>query len=169
MQLKNIQLYEPDEPKYGNVQYFIDETGKDLYDHAESFTKKYVVFYDKFGVVRGFGPSDTATRHYPVGLSIIDVNSLPKDIDLSGCWTFSKGSFTKNEVDIGYPVSFIKKNLLGRITDELSILRDAEEEGLATVDDIRRLKLLKRYRIEVSRIPEDQETSAVDWSSLPKI
>lgn len=170
MQLKNLKSYTPEAPKYGAaVQYFIDENGKDLYDHASLFTKKFVVFYDKHNVVRGFGPSDTVTRHYPLGLSITDVNSLPEGLDLSGEWTWVNGSFTRNAVDVGYPVSMIKKELLRAVAEEIEVLRDAEDIGMASVDEVRRLKLLKRYRLEVSRISDDMETSEVDWSTLPKI
>lgn len=91
MKLINLKRYTPDEFTHGDdVQYFIDETGKDWFQSLPEFKKKYALLVDnETGVILGIDAD--ASRFYPVGYSVVDIDSLPENCDTSGGWMYSKG------------------------------------------------------------------------------
>lgn len=88
MKLVNLQRYTPTEYFTGEgVQYFKDESGLDWFEYLPKFTKKYsIAIENDTGVVRSI--SEDTSRLYPVGLTVVDVDSLPDGCDIFGGWIF---------------------------------------------------------------------------------
>ena len=84
MKLINLQRYIPDELFLGDgIQYFIDATGKDWYKSLSQFTKKYsLAIENDTGIIRSI--SEDASRLYPGGLTVVDVDSIPDGCDIFG-------------------------------------------------------------------------------------
>jgi hypothetical protein len=89
MKLVNLQRYTPDEYFLGEgIQYFKDETGKDWFKSLPEFTKKFsLAIENDTGVIRSI--NEDASRIYPAGLSVVDVDSLPDGCNIIGGWVFN--------------------------------------------------------------------------------
>lgn len=88
MKLVNLQRYVPKKLFNGDgIQYFIDTTGQDWFKSLPKFDKKYsLAIENDTGVIRSI--SEDVSRLYPVGLTVVDVDSLPEGCDIFGGWVF---------------------------------------------------------------------------------
>lgn len=99
MKLVNLQRYIPDELFNGDgIQYFKDETGKDWFKYLPQFTRQYSLAIENgTGIIRSI--SEDASRLYPVGFTVVDIDSLPDGCDISGGWLYKSGEVLPAPVD----------------------------------------------------------------------
>ncbi|VAS54273.1 phage tail fiber assembly protein [Klebsiella quasipneumoniae] len=165
MKLINLKRYTPDEFTHGDdVQYFIDETGKDWFQSLPEFKKKYALLIDKVtGVIRGIDAD--ASRFYPVGYSVVDIDSLPENCDAAGGWMYSKGKVVVYAAKTQEDAGRTKKRLMQAADARIAVLSDAQLLGMATVEEAQELEAWRKYRVLLSRV----ETSAnnITWPEVP--
>lgn len=158
MRLNNLKRYVPDELFNGDgIQYFIDADGKDWFKSLPKFKKKYSVAFDNNGIIRFFG--DDPSRFYPVGLTVIDIDSLPDDIDVLGRWVFDG----KNVVpripttdELNAEAEAQKQKLLTDAGDAIAPLQDAVDLSIATDAEASLLAEWKKYRVLLNRARLDE-------------
>lgn len=168
MRMNNFKHYDPEAKAFGDgVQYFSDDKGRDFYESFDLFTKKYVVLFDKYGMVRFLVKSGDISMTYPLGLSICDLNTIPKDFDITkGPWQFDGKKINKLDVDLAVSTSKRKKALLSSISSQLSVLSDAVEMDEATEEEVERYNSLRKLRLKLSRLSDDTPQDEIDWSEF---
>lgn len=168
MKMSNFTTYDPEVKAFGEgVQYFCDEKGRDFYDSRELFTKKYVVFFDDHDIVRAIVKSSEVTRVHPGGLSAIDINVLPKGIDIfTGTWRFDGKKVVPADFDPTVSTARRKQAAMTKISNLIAPLQDAVEEGEATKEEADKYSALRKLRIKLMRISDDTPPSDVDWSEF---
>ncbi len=171
MKLVNLQRYVPDKLFSGDgVQYFIDATGKDWFKSLPEFTKKYsLAIENDTGIIRSI--SEDTSRLYPVGLTVLDVNTMPDGCDIFGGWVFNgtrviPRKYSKSEVEAQAKQK--KDALIAQATKFIAPLQDARELGIATDAEAATLKAWMLYRIQLYRI--DVSTAPdIDWPEVPSV
>lgn len=167
MRMNNFATYLPEVKAFGEgVQYFQDDKGRDFYESRELFKKKYVVFFDAHGVVRGWAKSEDVTRLHPGGLSVVDINTLPQDFSLESAWVFNGKQVVKSDVDPAFTTAARKAGINMLIGKELPYLSDAVEMKQATEEEVSRYNTLRGLRIQLMRISDDTPPTEVDWDSF---
>nr|DAO34754.1 MAG TPA: tail fiber assembly protein [Caudoviricetes sp.] len=168
MRMNNFKRHNPEHKAFGDgVQYFADDKGRDFYESHDLFTKKYVVLFDEFGMVRFLVKSVDISMTYPLGLSISDLNSIPKDFDImKGPWLFDGKKVTKVDFDLSVPTAKRKKALMGSLSSQITPLADAVGLGEATEEEIEKYNTLLKLRIKLNRISDDIPAGDVDWSEF---
>lgn len=167
MRMNNFTTYTPEVKAFGEgVQYFQDDKGRDFYDSRDLFKKKYVVFFDSHGVIRGCAKSEDVTRLHPGGLSVVDINTLPKDFSLETTWVFNGKQVVKADFDPAFTTKARKAGIL-RIIDPMIVpLQDAVELGEATEEEVEKYNALRKIRIKLNRISDDTPPGDIDWSEF---
>lgn len=168
MRMNNFKVYSPEVKAFGEgVQYFQDEKGRDFYESRGLFKKKYVVFFDEHGIVRGWAKSEEVTRLHPGGLSVIDLNTLPKEFSLQGgVWSFNGKQVVKADYDPVFTTEVRKAGILQVIGSVIAPLQDAVELGEATEEETEKYNHLRRMRVKVMRIPDSTCPADIDWSEF---
>lgn len=167
MRMNNFSTYTPEVKNFGEgVQYFQDDKGRDFYDSRLLFKKKYVVFFDAHNVVRGVAKSDEVTRLHPGGLSIVDINTLPKDFSLETPWLFNGKQVVKADYDPAFTTKSRKAGILRLINPMIVPLQDAVELGEATEEEIEKYNTLRKLRIKLMRISDDAPVGEVNWDEF---
>ncbi|TKU67161.1 tail assembly chaperone [Citrobacter sp. wls715] len=155
MKLTNLQRYIPDEYFLGDdIQYFIDATGKDWYKSLSQFTKKYsLAIENDTGVIRSI--SEDASRLYPGGLTVVDVDSIPAGCDIFGGWVFDGEKVIPREytaAELQLLAAEKKQKLLSTAEVAIAPLSRALRLGMATDEEISRLEKWERFSVLVSRV-----------------
>lgn len=165
MKLINLKRYTPDEFTHGDdVQYFIDETGKDWFQSLPAFKKKYALLIDnETGVIRGIEAD--ASRFYPVGCSVVDIDSLPENCDAAGGWMYSKGKVVVYAAKAQEDAARTKKQLMQAADARIAVLSDAQLLGMATDEEAQELEAWRKYRVLLSRV--DTSTNNITWPEVP--
>ncbi|WP_447876825.1 tail fiber assembly protein [Serratia fonticola] len=171
MKLINLQRYVPDEYFFGEgVQYFKDSSGKDWFESLSEFTKKYALAIDNdSGVIRSI--SEDVSRIYPVGLTVVEVDSLPDGCDISGGWIFKGGQVTPREITQQEIIAIAAKKkaeLMLVATNKMAPLQDAVELGISADDEIAKLDAWKIYRVSLNRIDVTQAPN-IEWPIEPGV
>jgi len=167
MRMNNFTTYTPEVKAFGEgVQYFQDDKGRDFYDSRGLFKKKYVVFFDSHGVVRGCAKSEDVTRLHPGGLSVVDINTLPKDFSLETTWVFNGKQVVKADFDPAFTTKARKAGILRVINPMIVPLQDAVELGEATEEEVEKYNALRKIRVKLNRISDDTPPGDVDWSEF---
>ncbi|AAC34165.1 unknown [Escherichia phage 186] len=166
MKLINLQRYILMNYFLGDgIQYFIDATGKDWYKSLPKFTKKYsLAIENDTGVIRSI--SEDASRLYPGGLTVVDVDSIPAGCDIFGGWVFDGEKVIPREYTLAEQQRQSdekKKTLLAEAEATISTLERAVRLGMATGEEIRRLEAWERYSVLVSRVKQSD-----DWPQKPE-
>ncbi|HAT1685411.1 TPA: DUF4376 domain-containing protein [Klebsiella oxytoca] len=125
MELKNITRYYPDNAPYGDgIQYFRSEDGQDFYEALDKFTKKYKLCIEPdTGIIRSVA-EDVSTL-YPPGFSVVETDTLPDGVDISGRWGFDGA----NIIDLMTPDKAREKK-----TAEIDNWRNDQENGNITFE-----------------------------------
>lgn len=170
MKLVNLQRYIPEELFSGDgVQYFIDATGKDWFKSLPEFTKKYsLAIENDTGVIRSI--SEDASRLYPVGLTVVDVDSLPDGCDIFGGWVFNGKKIvprTYSQEEISAQAQQEKNRLIETATKSISPLQDAKDLGIATDAELGKLKEWMVYRVQVNRV-DTSKAPNITWPTQPE-
>lgn len=168
MKMVNFVHYDPKHKVYGDgVQYFCDDQGRDFYDSRDLFTKKYVVLFDQYGMVRSVAKATDVTTTYPLGLSIVDINSLPKGFSLTeGSWKFDGKKVVKSEIDLAVGTPKRKKILMSTLNKGISDLAMLVEIGEATEKEVEKHTELRKLYVKLMRVPDDTPPGEVDWSAF---
>lgn len=167
MRMNNFRTYNPEVKAFGEgVQYFQDDKGRDFYDSRGLFKKKYVVFFDSHNVVRGCAKSDEVTRLYPGGMSVVDINTLPKDFTLESTWIFNGRQVVKTDYDPAFTTKARKAGVLKVIGPMIVPLQDAVEMGEATEEEVEKYNTLRKIRIKLMRVSDDTPPGDVDWEEF---
>ncbi|WP_447886358.1 tail fiber assembly protein [Serratia fonticola] len=171
MKLVNLQRYVPDEYFFGEgVQYFKDSSGKDWFKSLPEFTKKFALAIDNdTGVIRSI--SEDASRIYPVGLTVVEVDSIPDGCDISGGWIFRDGQIELREAtqqEIIATAIKKKAELMLLATNKIAPLQDAVDLGISTDVEIEQLDAWKIYRVSLNRIDATQAPD-IEWPVEPEV
>ncbi|MDM2912961.1 tail fiber assembly protein [Citrobacter sp. Cpo035] len=166
MKLINLQRYIPEDLFLGEgIQYFIDATGKDWYKSLSKFTKKYsLAIENDTGVIRSI--SENTDRLYPVGLTVVDVDSIPDGCDIFGGWVFDgkkiiPRAYTAEELQ--QQAESKKKTLIADAENAITLLSRAVRLGMATEEEIRLLEKWERFSVLVSRV----DVANPEWPTPP--
>ncbi|CAM3957025.1 tail fiber assembly protein [Serratia silvae] len=170
MKLINLQRYTPDEYFNGEgIMYFRDATGKDWFKHLPEFTKKFSLAIDNdTGVIRSI--SKDASRLYPVGLTVVDVDNLPDGCDILGDWIFDGEKVilrAKKYEEILVQEQRYKDVCLEIATKAIAPIQDAKDLGVATKEELAKLKEWMIYRVQVNRIDVNAKID-VEWPATPE-
>ncbi|MDM2922626.1 MULTISPECIES: tail fiber assembly protein [Citrobacter] len=168
MKLINLQHYTPDELFLGDgILYFIDATGKDWYKSLSQFTKKYsLAIENDTGVIRSI--SEDASRLYPGGLTVVDVDSIPDGCDIFGGWVFDGIKIKPRQYsqdELMAQTEKKKTELLSAAAVAIAPLQDAVDEGIATEEETAALSEWKKYRVKVMRV----EKTRPEWPTPPNV
>lgn len=168
MRLNNIKRYIPDELFNGDgIQYFIDESGNDWFKSLPKFTKKYALAIENdTGVIRSI--SEDASRLYPAGLTVVDVDTLPEGCDISGGWVFNGKTViprVPSHDELTTQAETEKARLMAIANEAIAPLQDAVDLGIATSDEDARLLAWKKYRVMLNRV----DTSNPAKMTLPEV
>lgn len=168
MRMNNIRPYTPEVKTFGEgIQYLCDEDGRDFYETRSKFTKKYVVLFDSFGVVRCATESKNLPLTQPHGLSIVDMNVLPEGFDFfDKTWIFDGKKLTQVDIDPSVPTSTRKEDAYRKLNYLIVPLQDAVDLGEATEEEVEKYNTLRKLRIKLMRISDDTPASEVDWSEF---
>lgn len=170
MKLVNLQRYVPDVLFNGEgIQYFIDADGNDWFKSLPKFTKKFSLAIDNdTGVVRSI--SEDASRLYPVGLTVVEVDSLPDGCDIFGDWVYKNNKVVPRDIPKIEKESIAKNKqtlLIDLATKAMAPLQDAKELNIATGDELSKLNVWMSYRVAVSRVDTTQ-VDDIEWPEAPK-
>ncbi|MFL4556026.1 tail fiber assembly protein [Yersinia kristensenii] len=139
------------------IIYHEDEEGSDWYELQKTFRGDiYKVGYSQYGIVRTISRDVWAIA--PTGLSIIEVESIPdvsEDELISGWYEVFNDEVKfrippQDEIDAAERER--KQQLIDEVSQEIAILNDAVDLDMATDEEKLRLRELKSYRINLSRI-----------------
>lgn len=168
MKMSNFVSYTPEFKAFGEgVQYFCDDQGRDFYESRELFKKKFVLFFDEHGIIRGVAKSTEVTQGNPLGLSVVDINALPKDFSLSvGVWKFDGKKVVPADFDPVFSTSRRKAHALSHLAKVMAPLQDAVELEDATEEEAEKYSNLRRLRVKLMRISDDTPPSEVDWTEF---
>lgn len=170
MKLVNLQRYVPEELFSGDgIQYFIDATGKDWFKSLPEFTKKYsLAIENDTGVIRSI--SEDTSRLYPVGLTVVDVDSLPDGCDILGGWSYNGEEIvprTYSQVELSAQAQQTKSKLIESATKAISPLQDAKDLDIATKAELDKLKEWMVYRVQVNRV-DTSKAPNITWPTQPE-
>jgi hypothetical protein len=170
MKLVNLQIYTPDEYFLGeDILYFKDDMGNDWFESLPKFKKKYSLAIDnETGVIRSI--SEDASRIYPVGLTVVDVDSLPDGCDIFGGWVFNGKSVTQRNyspAEREAQAQQEKDRLLALATKIIEPLKDAVSYGVATGEEEEKLKRWILFRIQINRVDITTD-SVIVWPPRPE-
>ncbi|EPK3281748.1 TPA: tail fiber assembly protein [Serratia marcescens] len=170
MKLVNLQRYVPDKYFAGEgFQYFKDATGKDWYKALPGFTKKYsLAIENETGIIRSI--SEDASRLYPVGLTVVDVDSLPDGCDIFGGWVFNGKKVVPriySQDELSAQAQQAKSRLLEAATKAISPLQDAKDLDIATDAELGKLKEWMVYRVKVNRV-DTSKAPDITWPTQPE-
>lgn len=167
MKLINLQRYTPDELFNGaGIQYFKDESGKDWFKSLPKFTRKFsLAIENDSGVIRSI--SEDASRLYPVGLTVVDIDALPDGCDISGAWRWSGGKIYAVAPDYAALAAQNKNTLLATANQAISTLSDAIDLDIATDEEKRLFNEWRKYRVLLSRV-ETTSSPGIKWPEVPQ-
>lgn len=170
MKLVNLQRYVPDEPFNGEgIQYFIDAEGNDWFKSLPKFTKKFSLAIDNdTGVIRSI--SEDTSRLYPVGMTVVEIDSLPEGCDIFGNWVFKNGDIIPREISQAEREQISKKtksSLLDLAAKAMAPLQDAKELRIATDIELSQLNEWMAYRVALNRV-DISKPADIEWPEAPK-
>ena len=122
------------------------------------------VVYEDDGSIRhiDFGPGDTVAT--PLGGNIVELESLPDGVaENMHFWKFDGEKFVEHVENRVKYNEFMRKRKLSSLTEEISILNDTVELGMARSVDNERLLELKKKRIKLSQL---DSTEVIDWKDF---
>lgn len=170
MKLVNLQRYVPEELFNGDgIQYFIDETGKDWFKSLPKFTKKYsLAIENDTGIIRSI--SEDTSRLYPVGLTVVDVDSLPDGCDIFGGWIFDGEKVvprTYTPVELEVQAEAQKERRIAEANKKTQAWQTQLMLGMINDEDKKSLIAWMAYVQRVQAIDTHQPESIV-WPPEPK-
>ncbi|EKH9589869.1 tail fiber assembly protein [Escherichia coli] len=173
MELRNVSRYYPEDMPYGEgIQYFCSEDGQDFYDSVNKFTKKYkLCIHPDTGVI--YSMAEDASRLYPAGFSIVEVDELPEGFCIEARWYYRDGEILPVPVDYRQQAETLRNRLL---SEARSITSDWQTElSLGIISDDDRLKLTQWMMyirelnsLNISDIDNKDNFEAINWPAVPE-
>ncbi|WP_237387106.1 tail fiber assembly protein [Xenorhabdus sp. Sc-CR9] len=175
LHLKNFKKYSPnteEEKEIGRkfrAIFYSSENDDDWYKIISKFQENtYKVKYNSKNVICAINKDASAIC--PDNGSIVEVESLPKDVDISGNWQYINGSivpreYTKDELIIQAQEK--KRKLLNETNSVILPLQDAVELNIETDKEVKTLAEWKRYRVMLNRI-DCTVIPNIKWPERPK-
>lgn len=166
MKLINLQRYIPDEFFNGvGIQYFKDETGKDWFKHLPKFTRQYSLAVENdTGIIRSI--SEDASKIYPVGLTVIDIDTLPDGCDISGAWLYKNEKIVPAPIDYLHIATLRRDSEMAAATLRITALVEAQDDGDITDAEKTALAAWREYRSALRRL-DISAAPDIDWPDVP--
>lgn len=171
--LKNLKQYAPKIPSLGlDVTYLCDEIGNDWYEHQKEFSDETVkIAYDVNGVICAF--SHDVSMIWPFNLSVVEFSEedTPKELSDTGEWIFDGKTIIPrqfSQAELEKKAQKDKDQLMALATKVIAPLQDAKELGIATEEELTKLKEWVIFRIQTNRI-EVSTAPDITWPNYPDI
>lgn len=166
MKMNNFTRYEPAEPLYGaNALYLQDDKGRDWYESQAKFKKAFKLAIEpETGVIRSI--TEDVSALFPAGLTVVDIDEIPAGCSISGEWVYSAGKIAKSAQAEQEAARRKVTALMNAVSQQIAVITDAIDLGMATDEEQTRLAALKTYRVMLSRV---DITTAPDitWPEAP--
>lgn len=171
--LKNLTAYTPDinndvaELLSLGVSFLKDENGQDWYEAQRDFDKdKLKIVYSFDGIIRSADYDISALWPADMSIAEIETKDVPEGFSINGEWFFDGEKITPVPVDHLATAKLERQSLLNEASDAIAPLRDAEELGIATEDELAALTLWKRYRVMLNRL-DISSAPDIEWPEKP--
>ena len=171
--LKNLKRYTPKTLSLGlDVTYLCDEIGNDWYEHQKEFSPDTIkVAYDTNGVICAF--SRDISMLWPFNLSVIEFNEedTPKKLSNTGEWVFDGKVIIPrqfSQAELEKQAQQEKDQLMALATKVIAPLQDAKDLGIATENELTKLKAWVIFRIQTNRV-EVSAAPNITWPTYPNI
>ncbi|CAI1133486.1 tail fiber assembly protein [Serratia quinivorans] len=171
--LKNLKQYTPEIPSLGlDVTYLRDENGNDWYEHQKEYSADTIkVAYDANGIICAF--SHDVSMLWPFNLSVIEFSEedTPKKLSNTGEWMFDGKNIIPrqfSQTELEKQAQQDKDQLMVLATKVIAPLQDAKELGIATEEELTKLKAWVIFRIQTNRI-EVSAAPNITWPTYPNI
>lgn len=163
--LRNFKPYKEHElSPLAGASHLETEDGKDWYFHQRRFSPDTLkICFDATGVIRSFA-IDVSTL-YPWNLSVteLDTKDVPKDLDISGRWSFIDGEVVPTPVDMVVVFTQHLNKLMSDANSRINLLKELKEEGVATKEELEELVKLLAYRNKLRKVDVSGEPN---WPTL---
>lgn len=174
MELRNVTRYYPEEMPYGEgIQYFRSEDGQDFYESLDKFTKKYkLCTHPETGVI--YSMAEDASRLYPAGFTIVEVDELPEGFGIEACWYYKDGEVLPVPVDYSRLAEKQRQRLLNEAKDITSDWKTELELGTISDDDKVRLTQWMEYikavkALDLSQVSDESSFYLIQWPDKPAV
>lgn len=174
MELRNVTRYYPEEMPYGEgIQYFRSEDGQDFYESLDKFTKKYkLCMHPETGVI--YSMAEDASRLYPAGFTIVEVDELPEGFGIEACWYYKDGEVLPVPVDYSRLAEKQRQRLLNEAKDITSDWKTELELGTISDDDKVRLTQWMEYikavkALDLSQVSDESSFYLIQWPEKPDV
>ncbi|HCU14138.1 phage tail fiber assembly protein [Hafnia paralvei ATCC 29927] len=170
---KNFTRSEAERAEDGAL-HLQSEDGQDWYDVREKLSaEKLKIAYQADGVIRQ--QSYNAVELFPENLSVAEVSkkSIPNDFPerLDGNWIFDGKKITPRVIPRSEFIAQVEETraqLMVEANQKIAPLQAAFDVGIATDEELAKLKVWKTYfvllsRVDVSKAPD------VDWPKKPEV
>ncbi|CAI1534333.1 tail fiber assembly protein [Serratia sp. PF2-63] len=166
MRMNNFTRYTPDKPAFGALALYLqDEKGRDWYSAQAKFTKKYkLAILPETGVIRSITQDVSAL--FPEGLTVVDIDTLPDGCNISGDWVYNNGSIRKDAAADVRAAIAQKGALMTQASNQILVLADAVDLGMASEEDKITLEAWRTYRVLLSRV-DIAAAPVIDWPEAP--
>ncbi|KMJ44005.1 tail fiber assembly protein [Xenorhabdus khoisanae] len=160
LHLKNFSRYSPDTDEEKKIElefqaiFYRSENGDDWYKDLLLFKEEtYKIKYDTNNVICSI--SKKASTICPEAGSVVELEYLPDDVDISGNWQYINGDivqrkYEKNELIIQAKKK--KQELLSEANFIILPLQDAVDLAIETEQEMTALTEWKSYRVMINRI-----------------
>ncbi|QHJ80056.1 MAG: hypothetical protein [Caudoviricetes sp.] len=168
---KNFTPYEAERAE-GGVLHLKSEDGQDWYDVREKLSEETLkIAYQADGVIRQ--QSYSADELFPENLSIAEVSkkAIPTNFPdrLDGNWIFDGKKIAPRvvpESELFAQAEETRAILMGEANQKISPLQAALDVGIATDEELSKLKVWKTYLVLLSRV--DTSTAPdIEWPIVP--
>ena len=180
--LKRFSVYSPETEEQRmlgrmGVTFLKSEEGYDWYEAQKLFSPDTIKFcYDDNNVICSItsaeGWHDVSTL-WPLNLNVAEIpdTEANRRVDISCEWQFVNGEviprvYTRDELI--YKSEKKKTLLLKRVSDVIAPMQDAFDLGIATDEEVAKLKACKKYRVLLSRIDVSAAPN-IEWPTPPEI
>lgn len=147
-----------------SVSFLNDSSGNDWYESQKKFKEDtWKISFNEGGEI--ICATQDVSAMFPVNSSVAEIDALPSDFSLNGCWSFDIES---NQLVCDY-VEIAKEKqtaLMNGLAPRINELASAEEDGDITEDEKVELAKLREYRSLLRRV-DLSSAPVVNWPDAP--
>lgn len=176
---EGFQLYKPNDISkkddfLKDVLFLKTSDGTDWYDCQSEFSNETLkIAFDKNGVIRTI--NEDVSMIWPINMSVAEVkkDDAPRELfeQLDGDWIFDGEKIIPRVISEYEVMSLTEKKRAQLMIDanqKITPLQDASDLGIATEDELERLKVWKTYRVLLNRV-EIANAPDIDWPQRPDV